>query len=81
MLIPVEKKLTKTFPEAEKEKLTPEDGFNLVGIDPFASQGNQLYLVDHFEMYQDALKAKKDRKNDDEFFIFYKGTSGETLCR
>ena len=48
--------------EKEKEKLTPQTGFALVGIDFFAEPGNQLYLVEHFEMYQDALTAKKDRK-------------------
>ncbi|MBM2852970.1 MAG: hypothetical protein HW420_1517, partial [Candidatus Nitrosotenuis sp.] len=29
----------------EKARLTPESGFNLVGIDPFGTRGNQLYLV------------------------------------
>ena len=65
----------------EKIKLTPENGFDLVGIDYFAEPGNQLYLIEHFEMYQDALKAKKDRKNPEEFFILYKGSGGENLSR
>ena len=65
----------------EKIKLTPESGFDLVGIDYFAEPGNQLYLIEHFEMYQDALNAKKDRKNPDEYFILYKGSGGEFLCR
>ena len=38
-----------------------------------------MYLVEHFEMYQDALNAKKDRKNPDEYFILYKGAGGEFL--
>ncbi len=67
--------------EKEKFKLTPETGFDLIGIDYFADPGNQLYLVEHFEMYQDALKAKKERKNPEEYFILYKGTGGEFLCR
>lgn len=67
--------------EKEKIKLTPENGFNLVAIDYFADSDNQLYLVEHFEMYQDALNAKKDRKNSDDYFILYKGTAGEFLCR
>ena len=41
--------------EKEKIKLTPESGFNLIGTDYFAEPGNQLYLVEHFEMYEDAL--------------------------
>ncbi len=67
--------------EKEKIRLTPEDGFDLVGIDYFADSDNQLYLVEHFEMYQDALNAKKERKNSEEYFILYKGTGGEYLCR
>jgi hypothetical protein len=55
----------------EKAQLTPESGFNLVGIDPFETRGNQLYLVEHFERYQDALSAKKSRKNPDDYLILY----------
>jgi len=73
--------LTNDIFEKEKIRLTPEDGFDLVGIDYFADSDNQLYLVKHFEMYQDALNAKKERKNSEEYFILYKGTGGEYLCR
>lgn len=59
--------------DSEKARLTPESGFNLVGIDPFESSGNQLYLIEHFERYQDALNAKKSRKNSDEYMILYPG--------
>ena len=67
--------------EKEKIKLTPETGFDLVGLNYFADSENQLYLVEHFEMYQDALNAKKERKNQDEYFILYKGAGGEFFCR
>ena len=67
--------------EKEKVKLTPETGFNLVGIDYFEDTGNQLYLVEYFEMYQDALNAKKDRKNQEEYFVLYKGQNDEFVCR
>lgn len=67
--------------EQEKISLTPEQGFNLVAIDPFQSTENQLYLVEHFEMYQDALQAKKDRPNSNEYFILYKGPGGQNFCR
>jgi len=67
--------------EKEKIKLTPETGFNLVGIDYFEDTGNQLYLIEHFEMYQDALNAKKDRKNQEEYFVLYKGQNDEFVCR
>lgn len=67
--------------EEEKKRLTPDSGFDLIGIDYFSEPGSQLYLIEHFEMYQDALNAKKDRKNPDEYFILYKGAGGEFLCR
>jgi len=73
--------LTEDIFEDEKIKLTPETGFNLIGIDYFGEPGNQLYLIEHFKMYQDALNAKKDRKNQDEYFILYKGTRQEFFCR
>ena len=73
--------MTEDIFENEKINLTPEAGFDLVGIDYFADSGNQLYLVRHFEMYQDALNAKKERKNQDEYFILYKGVGGEFFCR
>ena len=74
-------KLSEDRFDNEKRKLTPDTGFNLVSIDYFAEPGNQLYLVEHFEMYQDALNAKKDRKNPEEYFVLYKGTGEEFLCR
>jgi hypothetical protein len=57
----------------EKLAMTPESGFNLVGIDPFASKGSRLYLIEHFAKYKDALDAKKRRKNQDEYMILYYG--------
>jgi hypothetical protein len=73
--------MSKDIFEKEKVKLTPETGFNLVGIDYFEDTGNQLYLIEHFEMYQDALNAKKDRKNQEEYFVLYKGQNDEFICR
>ena len=64
-----------------KKNLTPESGFNLVGIDYFGDPDGQLYLIEHFDMYQDALDAKKDRKNPEEYLILYKGSGGEYLSR
>ena len=73
--------MTEDIFRKEKIKLAPEVGFDLVGIDYFAESGNQLYLVKHFEMYQDALNAKKEKKNPTEYFILYKGAGGESLSR
>jgi hypothetical protein len=60
--------------EQEKLDLTPESGFNLVGIDPFGVPGKMLYFIEHFDLYQEALKAKKERKNPDEYLILYRGS-------
>ena len=73
--------MSKDIFEKEKVKMTPKTGFNLIGIDYFEDTGNQLYLVEHFEMYQDALNAKKDRKNQEEYFVLYKGQNDEFICR
>ncbi len=73
--------MTEDIFEKEKINLTPEAGFDLVGIDYFTDSGNQLYLVEHYEIYQDALNAKKERKNPNEYFILYKGVGGEFFCR
>jgi hypothetical protein len=65
--------------EKEKKDFTPERGFNLVGIDYFGDPDGQLYLIEHFDLYQEALSAKKNRKNPQEYFILYKGSGGEFL--
>ena len=65
----------------EKIKMTPETGFNLVGIDYFENPVGQLYVIEHFDMYQDALNAKKNRKIQDEYFILYKDQNNEFCSR
>ena len=67
--------------EKEKREFTPERGFNLVGVDYFENSDGQLYLIENFDRYQDALDAKKNRKNPQEYFILYKGSGGEFLSR
>jgi len=73
--------LSKNRFENEKIKLTPKTGFNLVGIDYFEDTGNQLYIIEHFDMYQDALNAKKDRKNQEEYFVLYRDQNNECVSR
>ena len=47
-----------------------------------ASGGTDIdWLIEHFQMYQDALNAKKDRKNQEEYFILYKDQNNEFCCR
>jgi len=67
--------------EKAKKELTPDIGFDLVGIDYFEEAKGQLYFIEHFDMYQDALNAKKNRKNPEEYFVLYKGSGGEYLSR
>ena len=59
--------------DEEKITLTPESGFNLCGIDYFEPIGKRLYFIEHYEKYQDALKAKKEREREYEYLILYKG--------
>ncbi|MDE1867771.1 MAG: hypothetical protein KGI08_08710 [Thaumarchaeota archaeon] len=58
--------------EEERKTLTPDSGFNLCGIDYFESFGRRLYLIKHYDKYQDALNAKKERENPNEYLIVYK---------
>jgi len=67
--------------EKVKKEFTPDNGFDLVGIDYFDEPNGQLYFIEHFDMYQDALNAKKNRKNPEDYFVLYKGSSGEYLSR
>lgn len=61
--------------EDEKRALTPPSGFNLCGIDYFEPLGRRLYVIEHFERYQDALQAKKGRERPDEYVILYAGST------
>ena len=67
--------------EDEKILMTPEKGFDLVGIDYFTDSKGQLYFIEHFEKYQDALEAKKNKKNPNEYIILYKGPGNEYFSR
>ena len=67
--------------ESQLKEIVPENGFDLIGIDYLSDPNGQIYPIEHFEMYQDALKAKKNRKNPDEYFVLYKGTDGECIIR
>lgn len=66
--------MTGDVTDEERKALTPDSGFNLCGIDYFEPLGRRLYLIKHFERYQDALKAKKERDNPEEYLILYQGS-------
>ncbi|MEO9308044.1 Putative phage protein [Nitrosotalea sinensis] len=59
--------------EEEIKSLTPQSGFDLCGIDYFEPLGRRLYFIEHYEKYQDALKAKRERDRPDEYLILYQG--------
>jgi hypothetical protein len=59
--------------EEEIKSLTPQSGFDLCGIDYFEPLGRRLYFIEHYERYQDALKAKRERDRPDEYLILYQG--------
>ena len=67
--------------EEERIRLTPASGFELVGIDFFAGTGQRLYAIEHFEMYSDALAAKKSRNNPKEYFVLYRDAHGRCCHR
>lgn len=52
----------------DREEHTPEDGFDLVGIDDFEPLGEQLYTIKHFDDLEEAkaaLKKWKESNTDD----------------
>jgi hypothetical protein len=63
---------------ALKEKLTPDEGFNLVAVDDFEQLGEDLFLVDHFDSLEAAEAAQAERRaeNPDEKTFVY-GSKGE----
>jgi len=56
----------------EKEKFTPAQGFNVVGVDNFGTPGDALYLVGNFESEQEAQTAIDERQpgSEDKFYIY-----------
>lgn len=55
-----------------KAALTPESGFNIVGIDTFGDPDDQgPFLVNHFEKREDAEKEKAAQEKADPDTVFY----------
>ncbi len=50
---------------ADKARLTPKAGFNVVGVDDYELPGSQLYLIGHFsnESKAKASLARFKKKN------------------
>jgi hypothetical protein len=57
------------------ERLTPEDGFNLVGVDTFKALGDdeELFLVGHYDTEEaaEAEKAARLAKDPDAVLHIY----------
>lgn len=67
--------------KAQRVNLTPSSGFSLVGVDRFADARGELYTIKAFNAYQDALEAKKSKKNPEEYYILYKDAEGNFCYR
>ena len=55
-------------------EMTPDEGFNLCGLDDYGSPDEQgLYLIDHFDTQEEAEAAKEERTAEDpdlRFFVY-----------
>lgn len=49
---------------ADRDEHTPKTGYNLVGIDDYEEPGKQLYLINHFDAYEEASEAQKKYKGN-----------------
>lgn len=65
----------------QREKLTPDSGFCLVGIDRLADVRGELYEIERYDRYQDALDAKNSRDSPDEYYILYRDAEGNCCHR
>lgn len=43
----------------DREKHTPETGYNIVGIDDFEEPGEQLYTKAHFKTWEEAVEGQR----------------------
>ena len=56
----------------QQAELTPEEGFNLVGIDTYGDPDEQgPYIVNHYDTREAAEKSKAAREKDDPETTFY----------
>jgi hypothetical protein len=58
---------------AEKRRMTPTTGFNVVGVDDFELPGEKLYLIGHYksEPEAEAAKARHEKEHPDETVHIY----------
>lgn len=65
----------------QRKELTPDSGFSLVGIDFLVDAKGELYEIQHYDAYQDALNAKKSRDRPEEYLILYRDAEGNYCHR
>ena len=46
---------------AALDAMTPEEGFNLVGVDDYEEPGDELYLVGNYPTKEEAERVKQQR--------------------
>jgi len=44
-----------------KKAMTPETGYNVVGVDTFEPPGEELFLVGHYDTWEEAEAVRKAR--------------------
>ena len=49
----------------EKKEMTPKSGFNVVQVDDFATLGEQLTCIGHFDTREDAEKFAKEHTSEE----------------
>jgi hypothetical protein len=49
----------------EKKEMTPKSGFNVVQVDDFATLGEQLTCIGHFDTREDAEKFTKEHTSEE----------------
>lgn len=67
--------------QRQREKLTPDSGFCLAGIDRLADVRGELYEIERYGRYQDALDARNSRDSPEEYYILYRDAEGNCCHR
>lgn len=62
---------------AQKKKLTPKRGFNLVGLDDFEAPGEQLFLISQHKTEAEAKTAQKKYGTKTKTFIYGSADASE----
>ena len=67
---------------AQKKKMIPKEGYNLIGLDDYEKAGDQLFVIDHFKSKAEAEGAEKKYKakhRNTKTFIYGPEHAGESV--